>query len=234
MTRLQSFHGIIGGAIALMCAVAAHANTSTYQIAGEARAVVTTGTNSISITLTDLYVNPLDIGQNLSAFYFTTSVAPSTDSISTSSATAINIASGGAYTGAGTVAPGWALTLLSGVTKLDDLGAGGAGPAHTIVGAPDGSNVYSNANSSIAHTGDPHDPFLQETATWTLTETGITSATTISDVFFQFGTTDGTNDVPGTLVATPEPEAAWMFLVAGASLILLLPSQSRSDHLPGE
>jgi hypothetical protein len=212
-----------------MCAVAAHANTSAYQVAGEAIAVVTTGPNSISITLTDLYVNPLDIGQNLSAFYFTTSVTPTSDSISTSSASAINIATGGAYTSAGTVAPGWALTLVSAVTKLDDLGPGATStPAHTIVGAPDGSNVYSNANSSIAHTGDPHDPFLQETATWTLTETGITSATTLSNVFFQFGTTDMTNDVPGTLVATPEPATVGMFLVAGVSLILLGRSRRRS------
>ena len=228
MTHLQSFCRIIGGAIALMCAVSAHANTSTYQIAGEAIAVVTTGSNSISITLTDLYVDPLDVAQDLSAFYFTTSVIPSTESISTSSATAINIATGGAYTGAGTVAPGWALTLFSAVTELDDLGAGGAGPAHTIVGAPDGSNMYSNANSSIAHTGDPHDPFPQEIATWTLTENSITSATTISNVFFQFGTTDGTNDVPGTLFAIPEPATAGMFLVAGVSLILLCRSRRRS------
>ena len=64
MIRIQSFCRIIGGAVALICAVAAHANTFTYQIAGEATAVVTTGTNSISITLSDLYVNPLDVAGN--------------------------------------------------------------------------------------------------------------------------------------------------------------------------
>ncbi len=227
MIRIQSFYRIIGGAFALMCAVAAHANTSTYQIAGEATAVVTTGTNSISITLTDLYVNPLDVGQDLSAFYFTTSVTPSSASISTSSAPAINIAGNGTYTSLGTIPPDWALTLLSAVTELDDLGAGGAGPEDTIVGAPDGSNKYGNANGSIDGNG-PHNPFLQQTATWTLTENGITSATTLSNVFFQFGTTDGTNDVPGILVATPEPATTGMLLAAGALLILLGISRRRS------
>jgi hypothetical protein len=211
-----------------MCSVAAQANTFLYQVAGAASAVVTTGTNSITITLTDLYVNPTDVGQNISAFYFTTSVTPSTDTVLSSSDTAIDVHDDGTYVNDGTGTPGWALTLVSGVTKLDDLAAGGSAPAHTIIGAPGPGNVYSNGNGSIDKTGGPHDPFIQETATWTLTETGITSATTLSNVFFQFGTTDGSNDVQATLVPTPEPATAGMFLIAGAALILLGRSRRRS------
>ena len=54
-----------------------------------------------------------------------------------------------------------------------------------------------------------------------LNETGNTSATTISDVHFQFGTTDGASVSNGSQVFTPEPASARLFIPAGISLPLI-------------
>ena len=208
--------------IALGCALAAQASTSTYvfQVANEAEAIVSVSTNQITVTLEDLYVNPNTVADNLSAFWFTTSVTPTgTSMIASSSADSIDIAGNGTYVDDGMVAPGWKLTRVSAVTKLDDL-AGGAGPEHTIVGAPNGSGIYSAGGGSIDGNG-PHNDFLNQTATWTLNETGITATTTISAVNFQFGTTDGSNVSTGSQVVTPEPASAGLFIAGGIALLLM-------------
>ena len=191
---------------------------------------ITVDTNKITITLTDLYLNPVDVGSNLSGFWFTTSVTPTTDSITSSSATAINVAGNGTYTNVGATTPGWALTLAGAVTKLDDLGA--AGPAHTIIGAPNGSNVYSAGNGSIDGNG-PHNDFLYGSATWTLAENGVTSATTISNVKFMFGTTENAGEssilTGTTVVAAPEPTTEAMFL-GGLALIFAAKKYRRTNR----
>ncbi len=189
----------------------------TYLVAGEGSATITTGTNSVTIQLTDLFVNPGDVGDNLSALLFTLSNTPTGASITSSSGTEITVNGNGSSTLGSTVATGWVLSLLGAQTTLDVLsGTGHAGPAHTIIGAP-GVGGYTNANSSIAGSG-PHNPFLDLTATFTLTEMGVTSSTTVTAATFQFGTTDGSGLVPGVL--TPEP--ASLLLFGGAALFSLV------------
>jgi len=85
---------------------------------------------------------------------------------------------------------------------LNDLGGGQ--PIDGIIGPANGSGVYSNANGSIAGNG-PHNPFLNQTGTFTITAAGVTTASTISAVDISFGTVPsgpGTNNTPepGTLV----------------------------------
>jgi hypothetical protein len=208
--------------VALGCSVAAQASISTYlfNIPNEAEAIITVSTNQITVTLKDLYVNPNSVADNLSAFWFTTSVTPTgTPGIASSSADSIDIAGNGAFTDLGNIAPYWALTRVSAVTKLDDLTGAAAGPANTIVGAPNAGNIYAAGGGSLDG-NNPHNPFLNQTATWTLNETGITSATTISGVHFQFGTTDGSNTFAGTQVLTPEPASAGLFILGGICLLV--------------
>src|SRR5262249_48945213 len=68
---------------------------------------------------------------------------------------------------------------------------------------PDAGNTYSAGNGSIAG-NKPHNPFLFESATFTITGAGITADTTITSATFSFGTTRGV-DVPGVIV--PEPSS---------------------------
>jgi|SRR5215469_10936375 len=168
-------------------------------------ATFTTGPNFIMIRLTNQQANPVSVGQNLSDLIFTVSGTLTGATIGSSSAPAITVDDNGTFTSAGTVTPGWALSSTSDTITLDLLASAEA-PKHTIIGPPAPSNEYMAANSSIANTGGPHNPFIDQTAMWTINAPGVTSGTTIDAVTFSFGTTHGDNN-PGTtshMGATPE------------------------------
>jgi len=195
---------------ALALSVVASANTITFvtpvgsSTGGgpvSASATVTTNTNSVFITLTDLQANPTDIAQLLSDFDFVLSNGATTGTLTTSSGQQIVIAGNGTTTLGSTGSTGWGLNNnVSGGLQLDALGF--IGPAGLIVGPPGAGGVYTNANASIAGNG-PHNPFINQTATFTLSVAGVSAATTVTSATFSFGTTPGIN-VPGT-PSVPEP-----------------------------
>lgn len=181
-----------------------------------AEALFRTGTDTVDIILRNLLVNPLTIAQNLSDLTFHVTTGESTGTLSSGSGLERTIAANGTFTDGAVVAAGWVLTNPGGDFHLDVLsGPGHAGPAHTIVGLPNGSNVYSNANASIAGNG-PHNPFLAGDVTFRLSVAGVTDASSIEDVVFSFGTESG-NDVPGTPPLTRVPEPSTLLLL-GAGL----------------
>jgi hypothetical protein len=101
-------------------------------------------------------------------------------------------------------AVGWIYSGAATSGSLDVLAAGGAGPAHLIIGPPGTGGTYSNANGSIAGNG-PHNPFLNQTATFTLTAPNISASSTITSATFSFGTTSGVNVIGQSVV--PEPSS---------------------------
>ena len=210
------FSGVAAiGLVAATMGSPAHAGTVTYVTpsgatsggqAVDAEAVFTTGTHSLTITLTNLEANPTSVVQNLSDLNFTLSNGTNAGfSLSSSSGQEVTVDGSRTPSLGSTVSTGWELST-SGTTQgtLDVLAAGGAGPAHLIIGPPGTGGTYSNANGSIEGNG-PHNPFLNQTATFTITGTGITADTTISAMSFSFGTTAG-NDVTGQ-VSVPEPSS---------------------------
>ena len=185
----------------------------------DAKAVFTTTSGSgsnpgtLTITLTDLQANPKDVAQLLSDLSFKVSGATTLNGATLSSSSGqvltVNNNSSGGYTLGSTVATGWVPTLSGNSGLLDVLsGPGHAGPAHLIIGPPNGSNAYSNANGSIKN--GAHNPFLNQSATFTITGLGITAATTVTSATFSFGTTEGQYSITGQ--AVPEPTS----LVMGA------------------
>jgi hypothetical protein len=68
------------------------------------------------------------------------------------------------------------------------------GPSQTIIGP----GPYTSANGSLSG-NDPHNPFINQTATFTLVATGVTDSTTVTSAIFSFNTTAGDNvtGVPG-------------------------------------
>jgi hypothetical protein len=165
-----------------------------------ASAVFTTGAGTITINLTDLEANPTSIAQLISGLDFTLSTGATTGTLASSSAQQITINTGGAFVLGSTGITGWGLNgNVSGGLQLDALGF--IGPQGLIIGAPGGS-IYSNANASIAGNG-PHNPFLNQTATFVVNVTGVTASTSITGATFLFGTTAGSNTVnasePGTV-----------------------------------
>jgi hypothetical protein len=94
----------------------------------------------------------------------------------------------------------------------------GGQPDHLIIG-PDsaggftGAGLYSNANSSIGN----FNPSVLGSATFDITIPGVTSASTLSHVVFQFGTDDGHNLITGVVSSpVPIPGAVWLL---GSGLI---------------
>ena len=212
---------------ALLCSSVALANTYTFQGSGNATddptlnvsadATVTTSTDMISITLNNLISNPRSASQLLTDFSFTLSGLPnaSASSISTTG-TEITVNSDGTFsTGPSNVAilHGW---TVSGTGTITIQFPGGP-PNHAIIGTSDAGNyssgTYSNANNSITGNG-PHNPFLENGATFDLSIAGVTMSTTLGDVMFSFGTEEQTV-VPGT---PGLPDSGSTAMLLGAAL----------------
>lgn len=188
---------------------------------------VTNANGSIDITLTNLQANPTSVVQAISDLDFTLSNGATTGMLSSSSGTEIAIASGGTATLGSAVSTGWVLNnAVSGGLQLDVLGTPEA-PAHLIVGPSGAGGVYTDANGSIAG-NKPHNPFLDQTATFVVDVSGVTDTTTITGVSFSFGTTAGANVVVGTpFMPTPEP-ASLMLLGSGLLGLPLLRRRAKA------
>jgi hypothetical protein len=194
---------------------AAHASTILFTNAGNGatgEADFTFGTNTLTLVLKDTVVDPNDVAFNLSGFMFT--LAGSTGGVMTSSSGATRtIAGDGTFTDGAAVATGWLFSNSSGTITLNDLG--GAGPAHTIVGAPGAGGKYTG-NSSILGNG-PHNPFLVGSVTYNFTFTGgVNADSTPTNINWQFGTTPGFSG--GGTSTVPEPVS--LSLVGGGLLAL--------------
>ena len=167
------------------------------------------GINSVSITLVNLQANPVSVIQAISGILFTATDAgaslTSGTGFQTPVASYISIARGGTVTPAAAPANNWLLGSSAGTYHLNAL----CGPP-TQCGGPSGLIIgpgpYTNANGSIGG-NRPHNPFIDQTATFTIALLGATAQTVISNVVLTFGT-DGAR-VGATLV--PIPAAVWLF-----------------------
>jgi hypothetical protein len=165
-------------------------------------ATFTPGNGTLTIEIDDLFANPTSAGQLVSDLQFNLRTADITATLTSSSAQEITIAGGVGSVGP-TVSTGWGFGSYQSGYIVCVICPGGlsqpptAQPSETIIGP----GPYTNANGSINNNG-PHNPFLNQSATFTITAPGITDSTTVSDVVFSFGTPFG-NTVPG--IPTPEP-----------------------------
>jgi hypothetical protein len=168
----------------------------------DAEAVLTTGTDTVTITLTNLEANPKSVAQNLSDLTFTLSGGTVT-SLSSNSGQEITVNSNGTFSLGSTVSTGWALAGSGTSTGTVEVLGAATAPKHTIIGPPGGGGTYSDANNSISGNG-PHNPFLNQTATFTILGTGITADTTITGAIFSFNSDRGFTVVGQ---AVPEPSS---------------------------
>jgi len=190
-----------------------------------ASTTIVTGNGTVSIVLTNLLADPNTVAQNLSDIFFTLSGGNTAGTtINSSSGQEVTVNSDGSFSLGATVAPCWNLDLSGasasgGTIHICDIGPGCTGPftpAHTIIGAPNsGTATYAAAGGSIAGNG-PHNPFLNQTATWTLNVAGVNADTRVTSAIFSFGTTAGDN-VPGCTAGAgcgstvPEPASLTLF-----------------------
>lgn len=144
--------------------------------------------------------------------------------LQSSSAQEITVALNGTFTTGATVSTGWALGTLNGGLILcvtcpsnASVSSPAVNPSHLLLGPPGPGNLYSNANGSIAG-NKPHNPFLNQTATFTISSTSITSNTTVTGATFSFGTSAGVT--VGGVPQVPEP-GTYSMLASGLGLLAL-------------
>jgi hypothetical protein len=217
----------MGAGLILVALPPAHAATVTFVTppgtsvpdgSVNASATFTTGAGTLSVTLTDLLANPTSVGQTLSDLIFTLSSHQTTGTISSSSGQLVTVAANGTATTGATTTTGWGLNSnVSGGIQLDALGF--VGPAGLIIGPPGPGGIYTNANGSIAGNG-PHNPFINQTATFLLSIAGLTAADTVTGALFSCGTEAGVERA-GVPSAIPLPGALPLFATGVVGLGLL-------------
>jgi hypothetical protein len=214
-------------------------STSTGGDPISASATFTTSGGTLTIVLKDLQGNPKDVAQLISDLSFTVGHGGSLTGSAQTGATSqeITVNGNGTFSTGATLttvaAVGWVYTTSSTVDGTLDVlqGPGHAGPAHLIIGPP-GGPTYSNANGSIAGNG-PHNPFLNQSATFTITGLGINDGTTVTAATFSFGTTEGASLIPGVLSTTPAPTPpAFVLGLIGAAGLFAMQTWTRK-RTPG-
>src|SRR5579863_6105669 len=216
---------------ALLCVPAMYAttivNTSGNLTGGDsidAQAAFTFGNGTIQITLTNLITDQTDVGQDLNGISFTIpgTYGANIGLVSTFSATDrsnINVNVAGGWSSAADSTNHWLFTNASNNFDLTTIGNPGA--QYTIIGGPNsGNNEYTNANGSLKP-GNPHEPFLAVSATWTLSVAGVTAAdeASLSNVMFSFGTAANEGGAQtGHSSTVPEPMS--LALMGGGLLLI--------------
>ncbi|MDP6637205.1 MAG: PEP-CTERM sorting domain-containing protein [Phycisphaerae bacterium] len=191
----------------------------------DAQVTFTTGTDSITVVLENLQIDPKSVVQNLSGLVFSISSGENSGTVTSSSGLPRTIDNDGVYSDGAAVDTGWELGTLGEALHLHVLGTD-IGPAHTLIGYPNGSDLYSNAKGSIAG-NKPHNPFLAESATFVLDIPGVTEDSTILGVTFEFNTSPGSTVTVGEPPLIPEP-ATLSLLAFGGLLILKRQRRRRS------
>ena len=217
---------LVGSASAATITFAtAPAATDTDAEPVNASASIMTGNGTVTVVLTDLEGNPISAGQLISDFMFTLSSAPSSALSTTVTPMDTSLVCIGVSPCPTTILP-WGLTSSGSVVTLDKLATG---PSELIIGP----GPYTQANGSIDGNA-AHNPFLDQTATFTFSVPGVTATTGVTAASFSFGT--GGNDiVPGVPGGGGGgggggvvPEPASLGLVAIGGLMLLIGRMRRS------
>lgn len=167
--------------------------------------------STLTVTLTDTQAGIKDAGQLLTDVFFTLSAGSAT--LSSQSGDLIIIGSGGAITDLGASALGWGFGPAT-VNSTDGFelcvicqggpSAAPTTPSEGIIGPTP------NGNGSIDGNG-PHNPFINQTATFTLT--GVSADASVGDVLFSFGTVPGDNVPAGPPSSVPEPSSLLLLAV---------------------
>lgn len=184
---------------------------------------------TLKVTLTNLIENPKSVIQNISGLQWKLDDGSAASaSIVSSSGRERTVNSNKTFTDGSVVSTGWALDPVGGMGyQLRGLGSGTVGPKHTIIGLPNASSLYANANGSIKGNG-PHNPFLAGDVVFTLSIPGVDHNTRVQldSVKFAYGTEAGRTVgalctggcEPPVHTETPEP-STWAMMLSGAALI---------------
>jgi len=202
----------------------ARAATITYLDGTRAQADFTTGAGTLTITLTDLVVDPGSVADNISGLGFTIDAPSIAASLTSQTGVLRLVDASGTYSDLNGGAPQalyWnfdASTLF-----LSALGTGRPGeqpPDETIIGAPRPPAGKYYGGGSI-NGNDPHNPFVAGSATFVLSIPGVTPDTLVTGAIFRFGTVPTSGFENGTCTIGCEPPPPDIGVPEPTSMLLL-------------
>lgn len=191
--RSTTLPGIIAfSALVFGWAITAPATTITFSTGGNttvggglpvnAQVTFSTGTNSVTVTLTNLQTKISDIAQALSGVSFELDNSKTGTTIASSAGLERTVNSNKTFSDGATVPTGWEV-LLDGTSMQLMLPDGVSD--HSIIGPASGTK-YTNANSSIAGNSD-NNAFLAGNVSFVIPVNGVTSSTSVDWATFHFG-----------------------------------------------
>ena len=191
-----------------------------------AMATFTISAGVVQVTITNNEVDPTSDSQTVNGVSFTLSSGQTVGSISSKSGQLINIAGNGSFSTTGGN-PNWAYGQSGLGVEISSLLASNGGGSPTIIGPAGSGGIYSG-NASI--TNGAHNPFVQDTATFTLAIAGVPANATITAMRFEFGTESGSNVTGIPFSTIPEP-ASVVMLSAGIGAIGLVSLRRRASRV---
>ena len=210
--------------------IAAPATATTFTFTGfnaagdpiSAMATFTTGASTVTVDIWNTQVNPVSVGTDISDLCFVLSTGQHTGgTIGSFTGTQRTInGSDGTYSDVTVTTSHWELlnnvSIGAGSTGFELNTLYGGSQADTIIGASNGSNLYTGSGLASFNSGD-HRPELFGTAStpveFVLCISGVTADSIVTFADFSFGTS-GTDDHPGSQVPIP-PTA----LLVGTGLV---------------
>jgi hypothetical protein len=219
--------GLAHGAEATLMTFSTSAGATQNDLPVSAKAVFDISDGHIQVVLENLIVNPKSVVQNISGISFVIDSGNMSAVLSSSFGQERNVRSDKTYIDGQSVDTGWVLHSYTDRLHLTVLDTAIA-PKHTIIGSPDESGLYNQANKSLAGNG-PHNPFLNQKATFELEAPGLDKSSTVSSVVFGFNTQCG-NSTPGDNITIIVPEPATMILLALGNLLFIL--RKRTAAIP--
>ena len=167
-------------------------------------ATIITDVNSVTVTLDAFTSNPTADTQTISGLQFVLNFAdPNTPAFSSETGQLITIASNGIWSNTSGSIDHWEVKGVAGSSSTTvslDVFSGGT-PHDLIIGDPAGDNKYDSANNSV--TGNSHQPWVHNSATFVVSMLGITANTQITSATFNVGTT--ASQSVSAILAAPEP-----------------------------
>jgi hypothetical protein len=207
---------VLGG-LAAFCSPA-YATTQTFDdtITGlGGHVTLTSGAGTVTVTLSDTFATPSSLANLLSdlAFSVTGGTSVSATNYSAPNTNFITLSNGNATvsSGPGTSNP-W--TLSGGSTGYLFTGLNGGDQTRTLIIGPVSSTICQPAGNKCPDgLGNANfNPYIDQTATFTLAIAGVTSDSRFSNVGFSYGTA-------GEISTIPIPAAAWLFVSGLLGLI---------------
>jgi hypothetical protein len=220
-----SMRAIVAFWLIAVFSIAASAKTSVYKIPGEASAVVTTSPDSLTFQLTDIFTNPMELIDDLSAFF--SGFGTEGQEPNPLRRPLLQIRMEGLLRVEAGSHPAVYCRFFP-PRPIDEMSGG----LHAAPGRPLFDVRYDDVNAKPSpFKGDSHIALLDRTATWTVAEMGGASFHRTGSIRFELGTTDRRDPAAAPFPGGSEPSVRGTLGIAIVIVLLGLMIRRKRQRL---